>query len=152
MKTMTPMTMRNWNVGVLLENEEKRRHFHQLFRHQRFEGYRTLNSTYRKRPGRREPARAQKPTPQCCPKRPCGSGSFRTPGRFPGGGAFCRRNGSCLSCSSTLQPWLLRRCALWCRFSARVIATAIRSCRNMERRRRSLRRRALPVPPPASPR
>ena len=33
-----------------------------------------------------------------------------------------------------------------------AMATLIRSCRNMERRRRSLRRRALPVPPPASSR
>ena len=44
------------------------------------------------------------------------------------------------------------RCALWCVDSARAIATAIRLYRKCERRRRSLRRRALPVPPPASSR
>ena len=37
------------------------------------------------------------------------------------------------------------RCALWCNFSARAIATDIRSCRNMERSRRSLLCRAEPV-------
>ena len=33
---------------------------------------------------------------------------------------------------------VLWRCALWCVDSARVMATPIRSCRNMERKRRSL--------------
>ena len=42
--------------------------------------------------------------------------------------------------------------ALWCVLSARAIATLIRAYRRYARRRRSLRRRALPVPPPASSR
>ena len=46
---MTTKTMRNWNVGVLFGKEERRRHFHQLFRHLRFEENRTLNSTHRQR-------------------------------------------------------------------------------------------------------
>ena len=40
--------------------------------------------------------------------------------------------------------------AEWWSLSARTIATAIRSCRRNERRRRCLRRRALPVPPSQS--
>ena len=57
-----------------------------------------------------------------------------------------------LKYNTRLSPGLADswRCALWCVDSARVVATLIRSCRNMERRRRSLQRRALPVPPPAS--
>ena len=87
------------------------------------------------------------------PNTPLRRGILQDSRPHPGGGAFCRRNASCWSCSSTsLALALSGRCALWCRLSARAIATAIRSCRNMERRRRSLRRRALPVPPPASPR
>ena len=54
------------------------------------------------------------PMPLCCPTRPCGAGSCRTPGRIPGGGAFCRRNASCWSCSSTsLALAFSGRCALW---------------------------------------
>ena len=41
------------------------------------------------------------------------------------------------------------RGAGWCSFSARAIATVIRSCRNMERSRRSLRRWAALVELPA---
>ena len=81
--------------------------------------------------------------PLCYPTRPCGAGSCRTPGRIP-----CRRNASCWSCPSTsLALAFSGRCALWCRLSARAIATAIRSCRNMERRRRSLLRFAEPEDP-----
>ena len=40
---------------------------------------------------------------------------------------------------------------LWCNFSARAIATDIRSCRNMERSRRSLLRRAEPVETRSAP-
>ena len=55
-----------------------------------------------------------------------------------------------VSLSSSPALAISGRCALWCNFSARAIATDIRSCRNMERSRRSLRRRALPVPPPCA--
>ena len=72
----------------------------------------------------------------------------------PGGGRFCARGPSYISWTSsslmTVADFCLRE--EWCVASATAIATATRSCRNMERRRRSLRRRALPVPPPASPR
>ena len=53
-----------------------------------------------------------------------------------------------------LQPRPLRLLALCAmvRGLGKAMATPIRSCRKNERRRRSLRRQALPVPPPASPR
>ena len=51
----------------------------------------------------------------------------------------------CCSCPHT--PALAILCPLeeWCDNSAMAIATVIRSCRNMERSRRSLRRRATPL-------
>ena len=74
----------------------------------------------------------------------CGSDtSSRGSGRFPGGGTVCRRNASCWSCSSTSMALAFSgRCALWCRLSARAIATVSRSCFSHERSRRSRRRRA----------
>ena len=71
----------------------KLKHFHMLFHHlQHWDG-------------EARACTSSKPTPQCCPTRPCGTGSFRTPGRFPGGGAFCRRNASCWSAPPPLRPW-----------------------------------------------
>ena len=53
------------------------------------------------------------------PHTPLRLGILQTPGRFPGGGAFCRRNASCWSCSSTsLALAFSGRCALRCRLSA----------------------------------
>ena len=59
---------------------------------------------------------------------------------------------SAVQCNSrSSSPALAMLCPReeWCNFSARATATVIRSCRNTERSRRSLRRRALPVPPSA---
>ena len=69
---------------------------------------------------------------------PCGSSSVRTPGRAPVALAvFCARGPSCSPPSTFWR--------LWWRFSARAIATVIRSCLAHERSRRSLRRFAAPT-------
>ena len=81
---------------------------------------------------------SSKPTPQCCPKRPCGSGSCSTPGRVPRGGVVCPRGAWCCACSaSSLALTFSGRCAQWCKLSVRAIATVIRSCFS----------HALPPPP-----
>ena len=113
----------------------------------------TSASTGRPRVGWESPAeRRRLRSLRCCP------GSARMPSRSPGGGRFCARGPLYISwavvhlvASSSLMT-LADFCPReeWCVASATAIATATRSCRNMERMRRSLRRRALPVPPPAS--
>ena len=90
--------------------------------------------------------------PLCCTIAPCGCTSTRGVGRVPGGGGFCRRGNS--RSSTSLALVVCRRSAasrstllaLWWSCSARAIATVCRSCRNMQRSRRSLRRRAEPAP------
>ena len=97
----------------------------------------------------------------CCCTRSCGlGGSPRQGGRDPPGSPSCRLKSSgwgrgssgtspCASTrTSSLALAVFGRCTLCCLDSARAIATAIRSCRRNERKRRSLPRRA-PVPPPA---
>ena len=84
--------------------------------------------------------------PPRCPTR-------STPHLPPGGGGGGILRNAALYFNSRPLPALAisGRCALWCNFSARAIATDIRSCRNMERSRRSLLRRAEPVETRSAP-
>ena len=76
------------------------------------------------------------------------------PGRTPGGGAFCRRSASFFSCSSTSLALVAvvrgapySACILpheWCNAVARAMRTVCCTCLNIERSRRSRRRRAAP--------
>ena len=78
----------------------------------------------------------------------CGPGSCGRPSRETGGGVFCRRGASYVTCSSTSLVTVADLCPReeWCVACATAIATAIRSCRSIERRRRSRRRLAAPAP------
>ena len=69
------------------------------------------------------------------------------PGRAPCGGVFCRRGAPYVTCSSTFLKTVAVCCPReeWCVASATAIATAIRSCRSIERRRRSRRLIAAPM-------
>ena len=62
----------------------------------------------------------------------CGPGSTRLPGRTPGGGVFCPRRASCVSCTTSSLMAVAVYClrgAEWCVASATAIATVIRSWR-----------------------
>ena len=65
----------------------------------------------------------------------CGPGSARMPRRAPSGGAFCRRGASYFLCSSTSLMTVATFCPRveWCVAPATAIATAILSCRSIER-------------------
>ena len=54
----------------------------------------------------------------------CGPGSKRMPGRFPGGGVFCPRGASFVSCSSTSLAWWLSSGSVERRSAARCGARA----------------------------
>ena len=97
--------------------------------------------------------------------RACGRGSTKASGRPPPGSSSNRLKSTgwgggvarnlavyfvSLSSSPTLAV-LYPRGAVWCKASARAIATVIRSCRNMERSRRSLLRFAEPMTCSPSP-
>ena len=77
---------------------------------------------------------------KCRRIRPWGRGASRT---WP-----CSATRASLPALAVFWP----RGALWCVLSARAIATLIRAYRRYARKRRSLRRRALPVPPPSASR
>ena len=153
-------TTRNWNVGVLLEEIERRRHFQQLFRHLRFEGNRALNSTDRKRQdghfdnllGNRMQRTAEKADHfnvlfHHLQHRDIESlheliaDATVLPNTPP-----AARDPSGLPAASPLELAFSGRCALWCRHSARAIATVSRSCFSHERSRRSRRRRCRVQP------
>ena len=111
---------------------------------------------------------SSQPTPPCRLSPSCGRGSCSAAGRVPPSagthqssgvsvkycvpGSWGEASSGARPCRSSRAPALALavswRCALWCDDSARAIATAIRSCPSHERRRRSLRRRALPLPTP----
>ena len=81
----------------------------------------------------------------------CGSrGTPRQGGREPPWGRGASTTPPCGSTRTSLPALsFLRPCEEWCLNSDRAIAFALRSWRRNERRRRSLRLRALPVPPPS---
>ena len=72
----------------------------------------------------------------------CGSGSERQPGRSPGGGDFCARGLSFLSCS--LPGLVAVFSPLWCVAATKAMRAVCCSCRHHKRSRRPLRRRATP--------
>ena len=96
----------------------------------------------------------------------CGPGSARIPGRAPGGGVSCARGPWCVACSTSSPALAAFSCprgtpfccistfsfgpALWWRAAARSVRTVCCSCRNIERSRRSRRRRASPEGCPLS--
>ena len=94
-------------------------------------------------------ANCGKPSPEKCRRLRsllCGKGSGRMPGRSPRWKSLlCPPACETCSCTSPTLAIIGPLGAAWCVISARAMATVIRSCRNMERSRRSLRRRATPL-------
>ena len=195
-KTTTTTTTTNWNVNDLLHSplleqgtRQHHRHFHQLFRHLRFQTGRT-GRTRRTRQLRHfatiDLSRALNTsntlsttcgtgasrictygvcsilcstvcrwTRACSWGSPTGSGTLTPPTKRycvpgPALAGFCLLGAWCCSTSSSFGKTV--RFAEWWSFSARATATDSRSCLAHERSRRSIRRRALDVPPAATPR